>query len=72
MQNFADFRAYIGKLSNWKEKATSQAKLKILQLEPAWLGLITNVYISYVVLIGSNNQFQNLFCEYFFKNKIIF
>jgi hypothetical protein len=27
------------------KKATSRAKLKILQLEPAWLGLITRIYM---------------------------
>ena len=33
---FLDFRALIGKFPSWKKKVTSQAKLKIVQLEP-WL-----------------------------------
>ena len=40
---FADFRALIEKYPSWKEKVTSQAKLKKVQLEPAQLGLITSI-----------------------------
>ena len=44
---FLDFRALIGKFPSWKKKVTSQAKLKIVQLEPwlepARLGLITRI-----------------------------
>ena len=47
-QYFADFRAYIGKFPSWKEKVTSRAELKIIQLElrlePARLRLIPNTY----------------------------
>ena len=43
--DFADFRALIEKFPSWKEKVTSRAELKIVQLEPwlepARLGLIT-------------------------------
>ena len=46
----ADFRALVEKNPSWKEKITSQTKLKIVQLEPwlepARLGLITNNYNS--------------------------
>ena len=44
---FLAFRAEI-KFSSWRKKATSPAKLKILQLElwlePPWLGFITSKY----------------------------
>ena len=52
VKNFADFRALIEKFPSWEEKVTSQAKpsraeLKKVQLEPwlepARLGLITNI-----------------------------
>ena len=48
VENFADFRALIEKFPSWKEKVTSRAELKIVQLEP-WieptrLGLITSNY----------------------------
>ena len=32
--DFADFRALIEKFPSWKEKVTSQAELKMVQLEP--------------------------------------
>ena len=48
VENFADFRALIEKFPSWKEKVTSRAELKMVQLEPwlelARLGLITNIY----------------------------
>ena len=44
-----DFQALIGKFLSWMEKVTSQAELKIVQLElwlePARLELITTIYV---------------------------
>ena len=45
---FLDFRALIGKFPSWKKKVTSQAKLKIVQLEP-WL--ITTSYHLHILYV---------------------